>query len=492
VLFKLLALKHQKRPYLIKLLIFSVAFVIYTGAILKSPVWGLPDNGDFWRLTNPVELRAIKGVAAPKGRYVWSQYRKSKADNLKYWSSAKVFAYLAKKLNFFSLSKNAVFDIRQMGLFYLITSFGLLLFLAKRNLLLSLVILFLGFDHFTLLNFNSFYLNPSFYLYFIFLLTLGKKLFSSWLNGSFFSYFVFVIVASFFSQVASVYIHNVFLFLLLFSVFCICSKQKLRYPVIAALILSLSVGPYLYNELYSKKNQLEALVKYDLIFMGLGEISTKDEFVADLIELGIPKGLAPYQGHMLFSNDFLLHEFRNSSMYGKRHYSIKKSSRFKIIKLMVEKKFISKLLKKSFDEMLNFNRTWLSVTHSLPSNPSKFWKPNIDSFYLRKYLWSFFNYQTFFLFCFISTIFSLYKLIKAPSYKYFLCSYFGLFIFAQIFVSFFGAGFMGFGRHLYSARMAAVFLQVILLSDLVGFHIKRARNMFYNACRKIFSQLYPQ
>jgi hypothetical protein len=78
--------------------------------LLRSPLVGVADNGDFWRVARPAGIEHLDD--APRdGRFVDREFRVGKADLLAGGSSASLVAWLAASLG----SRLGVVDVRWMG-----------------------------------------------------------------------------------------------------------------------------------------------------------------------------------------------------------------------------------------------------------------------------------------------------------------------------------------------------------------------------------------
>ncbi len=124
--------------------------------LLRVPVLGIADNGDFWRVTDPAGLVAVGDT---RSRHPVRFYRRDRSTpHGDFASSPILMAKLADRCLSW-LSPNEHFDLRQLGLLNLIVSLGfaLLLVRAKLPVILKPALLWVFFDPNYLLYFNSFY-----------------------------------------------------------------------------------------------------------------------------------------------------------------------------------------------------------------------------------------------------------------------------------------------------------------------------------------------
>lgn len=437
----------------IKASVFALFYILLTYKILLPPVKGLPNNGDFWRLTNSI---AVDEESPGKGRFVSQYYKYGFENKFKYWTSAYFFPTIAKIFSGFFKNKKNYFDIRQMGLSYLLLYFLLLVSIAKRQFIWGVVVTFFMLDRFVLLGFNSFYINTFVLVFFIATLAIREN------EQSLKSNILLVVLGSFFSQAGSAYIHLGILWFLLVLIKINLSSIKLKDSMLAVLCFVLINFAYYNAQFISKSQKIEKLVKYDSIFFGIGKITNTEEFKEDLEYLGIPKEFAAYQEKQYFYHNIKVKV--DGKKFNKEDLRIRRASRLKIIWLMIKRGFFFKLLPHAFNRVTFYERTYPNQRHGVNIQGRSFlWRPWFNSFDVRNFVWSKFSWQSFFLIQFFLMIFYFYIFVKHKNYESMLLSFLATMFFANIVFSFFGTGFMGLGRHLLISRVCALLTQLYFI-----------------------------
>jgi hypothetical protein len=370
----------------IKASVFALFYVLLTYKILLPPVKGLPNNGDFWRLTNSI---AVDEVSPGKGRVVSQYYKYGFENKFKYWTSAYFFPRIAQIFSVFFKKENSYFDIRQMGLSYLLLYFLLLVSIAKRQFIWGVIVTFFILDRFVLLGFNSFYINTFVLVFFIAILSIRQK------EQSLKSNIFLVILGSFFSQAGSASIHVGILWFLFVLIKTNLNHFKLKDSIIVSLCFMLLNFAFFDAALLSRTDKIEKLVKYDSIFYGVGKISNTEEFKKDLEYLGIPKDFAVYQDKQYFNHNIKVNV--DGEVLNKEDQRIRGASRLKIIWLMIKRGFFFKLLPHAFNRVVFYERTYPNQRHGISIQGRSFlWRPKFNSFDVRNFVWSKFSWQSFF------------------------------------------------------------------------------------------------
>ncbi len=142
------------------MLVVGVLLLLLDARLLaQSPVRGVPDNGDFWRVMHPAGIRHLEGGATRSRAFVESRFTTTESHLARHPSSPALIAWAARGLDFGALG-SGVMDLRQMGIAQLLLLCGAFAMLAGTpTVLLSTGVLLLWVlsDPRYLLLFNSFY-----------------------------------------------------------------------------------------------------------------------------------------------------------------------------------------------------------------------------------------------------------------------------------------------------------------------------------------------
>lgn len=159
-----LARRASRGPVILRGLAFlAVALLLARGGLLlaRDPCLGVADNLDYWRVARPAGI--VVEPQPRQGSYVVCSYPETEPDLASAFSSAALVAYAARHAGWGLGGARETFDLRQLGLLYLLLSAVLLFGALAAGLhgALAVAVAWVLVDPGFLLFFNSLYADPA-------------------------------------------------------------------------------------------------------------------------------------------------------------------------------------------------------------------------------------------------------------------------------------------------------------------------------------------
>ena len=136
---------------------FCICSLFIIKTLLFSPIHGVADNGDFWRVMDPVGIQSLSEPHEIRYKYVERHYGVIPWDLSKATNSAVLPAAIARL--FSQVFSDGLFDLRWLGAIYLCAFLCGLFFLLRKldSVLLSIALPWLAAEPSLFLHFNSFF-----------------------------------------------------------------------------------------------------------------------------------------------------------------------------------------------------------------------------------------------------------------------------------------------------------------------------------------------